>query len=433
MLATSCIGWLQYYLTPASVGKPRAASCVEALAELNSYVQVTALADPALTEAIVGRFHVVVMTNAPRSEQLKWNAFCRAHKPSPIAFLAADVRGVAGCAFSDFGLEHVVRDTNGENTRSAIVTDVTRDEKATVFTHDAKRHGFDEGDYVTFREVEGMTQLNDGVPRKVLSAKAFSFVIDCDTRSYGEYTGSGGIAEQTKVPVTVAHAPLSSMIYAPVPSGEGMMLTPDLGKFGRPEQLHLAFQGVEEWREAHGGALPGLRNAAHAAEVVAAAKGFLAKAKATAGDAAVPVEAVDEDVVASVALTAAAELPALCAFFGGIVAQEIVKYAGKFTPLKQYLYLDAFEVLPKDHATLPAAEFAPAGSRYDGLIAILGRSLQAAVTNQRLFVVGAGALGCEFLKNFALMGAGCGPSGRVTVTDMDRIEVRLRDIQTWLR
>lgn len=37
--------------------------------------------------------------------------------------------------------------------QSAIVTDVIREEKATVFTHDAKRHGFDDGDYVTFREV----------------------------------------------------------------------------------------------------------------------------------------------------------------------------------------------------------------------------------------------------------------------------------------
>jgi len=38
-------------------------------------------------------------------------------------------------------------------------------------------------------------------------------------------------------------------------------------------------------------------------------------------------------------------------------------------------------------------------------------------------MIGAGALGCEFLKGFALMGLGCGPSGKVTVTDDDNIEV----------
>ena len=40
-----------------------------------------------------------------------------------------------------------------------------------------------------------------------------------------------------------------------------------------------------------------------------------------------------------------------------------------------------------------------------------------------VFQVGAGAIGCEILKNFAMMGVGCGDGdGLVTVTDMDTIE-----------
>jgi len=38
-------------------------------------------------------------------------------------------------------------------------------------------------------------------------------------------------------------------------------------------------------------------------------------------------------------------------------------------------------------------------------------------------MVGAGALGCEFVKAFAMMGLGCGPDGLVQVTDNDNIEV----------
>ncbi|CAL1162502.1 unnamed protein product [Cladocopium goreaui] len=38
-------------------------------------------------------------------------------------------------------------------------------------------------------------------------------------------------------------------------------------------------------------------------------------------------------------------------------------------------------------------------------------------------MVGCGALGCEFLKNFALNGVCCGPNGLLTVTDADRIEL----------
>lgn len=38
-------------------------------------------------------------------------------------------------------------------------------------------------------------------------------------------------------------------------------------------------------------------------------------------------------------------------------------------------------------------------------------------------MVGAGALGCELIKAFALMGIGCGASGIVHCTDNDNIEV----------
>ena len=36
--------------------------------------------------------------------------------------------------------------------------------------------------------------------------------------------------------------------------------------------------------------------------------------------------------------------------------------------------------------------------------------------------MGAGAIGCEMLKNWSLMGIATGPRGLITVTDMDTIE-----------
>lgn len=40
----------------------------------------------------------------------------------------------------------------------------------------------------------------------------------------------------------------------------------------------------------------------------------------------------------------------------------------------------------------------------------------------QVFLVGAGALGCEFIKNFAMMGLGTGLLGQTTITDDDVIE-----------
>lgn len=45
------------------------------------------------------------------------------------------------------------------------------------------------------------------------------------------------------------------------------------------------------------------------------------------------------------------------------------------------------------------------------------------IDNVSMFLqVGAGAIGCEMLKNWSMMGLACGPGGKVTVTDMDIIE-----------
>ena len=43
----------------------------------------------------------------------------------------------------------------------------------------------------------------------------------------------------------------------------------------------------------------------------------------------------------------------------------------------------------------------------------MGWQLQQQLADLKVFLVGAGALGCEFLKNFALMGIGTGPKGQV--------------------
>ena len=69
------------------------------------------------------------------------------------------------------------------------------------------------------------------------------------------------------------------------------------------------------------------------------------------------------------------------------------------------------------------------GNRYDAQIAAFGSDFQKKLASQRWFVVGAGAIGCELLKNFSMMGLGChlhakddSTNGSVIVTDMDVIE-----------
>ena len=122
----------------------------------------------------------------------------------------------------------------------------------------------------------------------------------------------------------------------------------------------------------------------------------------------------------------AGDLSPMNAFIGGLVAQEVMKAcSGKFMPVRQLMYFDALECLPDqpDKLSLLTAESCkPMGNRYDGQVAVFGKEFQDKIKSNKNFVVGAGAIGCELLKNFALMGVGASQSGKLFVTDMDHIE-----------
>lgn len=117
-----------FFLTEKDVGHPRAGAVVHKLAELNGMVTVRMMRGP-LDEALVAQHNVVVFSNTSLPELLRWNEFCHSRS---IAFIAADVRGVTGSVFSDFGTKFTVRDVTGENPVTRIITHIANDEAGTV-------------------------------------------------------------------------------------------------------------------------------------------------------------------------------------------------------------------------------------------------------------------------------------------------------------
>uniref|UniRef100_A0AAY4C2J1 E1 ubiquitin-activating enzyme n=1 Tax=Denticeps clupeoides TaxID=299321 RepID=A0AAY4C2J1_9TELE len=133
------------------------------------------------------------------------------------------------------------------------------------------------------------------------------------------------------------------------------------------------------------------------------------------------LDEMDENMVRKLAMVARGDLAPVNAFIGGLAAQEVIKAcSGKFTPLHQWMYFHALECLPE--AAKVEEQLLAMRCRYDGQIAVFGSDFQEKLGKQRYFLVGAGAIGCELLKNFALIGLGAGEGGHITVTDMDSIE-----------
>jgi len=395
----------QFFLRESDVGQNRAEVTCPRLSELNPHVPVKANVE-ALTPEFIKTFSVVVLTNSPTEEQLMVDETCR---ENGAAFILAETRGLFGHIFCDFGPSFTCVDLDGEQPKSVMIASITNEKEGVVTCLDEHRHDLQDGDFITFSELKGMDKLNGCEPMEIKVPSPYTFTIG-DTSNMVPYV-SGGVATQVKMPKEIKFRSLAECL---VDLGEPVIS--DFAKFDRPGQLHVGFQALHRFEQAKG-KLPRPKSEEDAAEFLA----LCAQVLETQKEGTRPEE-LDKSVLTHLASQATGDLCPMQAVIGGICAQEVMKAcSGKFGPLKQDFYFDALECLPEEEKDVPAEKFQPRNSRYDGQIAVFGEDIQTLIEGQRWFVVGSGAIGCEMLKNYAMMGLGCG-SGEIIVTDGDSIE-----------
>ena len=264
----------------------------------------------------------VVFTDISLDKAYEFDDYCHSHQP-PISFIKAEVCGLFGSVFCDFGPEFTVLDVDGEDPHTGIIASISNDSPAMVSCVDDERLEFQDGDLVVFSEVQGMEKLNDGKPRKVKNARPFSFTIEEDTGSYGVYS-KGGIVTQVKEPKVLRFKSLRDAMKDP-----GDFLLSDFSKFERSPVIHLAFQALDNFRKEHG------RYPTAGCEQDA--QSFL-KFVADINEASIDSkqEKIDDKLLRHFASGSRAVLNPMAAMFGGIVGQEVVKAcSGKFHPLYQ--------------------------------------------------------------------------------------------------
>ena len=393
----------QFFLRPDDIGKPRAAVTVPRVAELNAYTPVSEHPSNNLIEDLseLGRYQVVVLTGTSLKDQITISEYCH---QNGIFIVIADIFGLFGSIFTDFGKDFAIADPTGENPVSGIITGIDSD--GLVSALDEARHGLEDGDFVTFTEVQGMEALNNAEPRKITVKGPYTFSIG-DVSNLGQYK-RGGLYQQVKMPKIINFQPLSEQLKNPE------LLMSDFAKFDRPQQLHLGFQALHKFASKNSGKLPRPYSDKDASEV-------FDYARALAGDGDDKID-LDEKLLRELSYQAQGDLAPMAAFFGGLAAQEVLKsVSGKFHPILQWLYFDSLESLPS--SVKRSEELCkPLGTRYDGQIAVFGREFQEKLANINEFLVGAGAIGCEMLKNWAMIGLATGSEGKISVADMDQIE-----------
>jgi ubiquitin-activating enzyme E1 len=139
----------QFYLSEETIGQNRAVVSCQQLSELNNYVPTKPYTGE-LTEDVIREFRVVVLTETSSEEQHRIAQLTRKHN---VALITADTCGLFAQVFCDFGDKFVVYDPSGGTPLSTMVASISKDADGVVTCLDENRHGFEDGDYVTFTEV----------------------------------------------------------------------------------------------------------------------------------------------------------------------------------------------------------------------------------------------------------------------------------------
>jgi ubiquitin-activating enzyme E1 len=369
-----------YYAKEKDIGKNKAEVVRDKLSSLNPYVDVKIDTDD-LSEEHFKNYKVIVICDQLPHSQLGNNRMARKYGTK---FILANTIGLFGSVFCDFGDSHVVIDNDGEQVINGVIMEVKDNTVTTV-----SKHGLFKGDTIEIK-IGQDTKIIDTI-EKVIDINTFTcsklnkkYDIDSSCESYN-FT-------QIKNKEEISFNTLEHEISSPDIT---MIISDD---FDRPQLLHDYHIALHMYINEHK-RLP-RRNVDDVNKLLSLMKIDSEK---------------NRNVIKKLCFTSRGKICPLDSVIGGITAQEIMKaITFKYIPIKQWFYIDFTNILPDDFME---SVYTETNNRYDAQTYIFGDDMHKKIKDSDIFVVGAGAIGCELMKNLSMMGI-----GKVTITDMDIIE-----------
>lgn len=458
-----------FFFSEEDVGKTRSEVLAQKATVLNRFVEIRALNggglgagiaadDPRLLSVLdshLSTIDVLLVVNHPIGSLKSLDQLAR---EKGVKLVACESRGVAGAIFVDGGDAFEVLDADGEETSTCVMTSISPD--GFISLHEEKRPECEPGSLVYFTGIASPAALNSVIPSPsqagsmnaaelkaathmryfevtevaspyVLKVKEVAKIIQNSASASpggrGLDVGTTAYMHTTKKKVTLHFQPLDQQLLQP----HFCTIFDNMEKFDAPASLHAIFRAVAE------ATVEDRKNATKEASTKAVkmpptttAPAFTAEKIASLVSAATELyPQLNANLAKEVLSVFHGDLHPMACFIGGMASQEALKLcSGKFTPIQQWLYYDVRELLtlrdlsppslPSSDSSSSSTPSSRSPSRYSGQVSVLGEAFQEYLQRQRVFIVGAGALGCELIKNVALMGF-----GGVSITDMDTVEM----------
>lgn len=370
-----------FYAGVEDVGKPRI-YVKDKLTGLNPYVSIYTSTD-LLGENLIKKHQIIIVCDRLPQSLTTINDICRQYRTK---FIIANTIGLMGSIFCDFGEGFITNDINGETPSTGILL---QHKNGVFFTNEEQKepHKLYVGDKIIIKT--GDEQYTDEVT-KVIDAYKFKTQKEIADQLFVNATFT-----QLKNSVTINFKNLSESLVNPEFSN---VYTED---FNRQSLLHNFMFSFTMFVSKYG-SYPRPWNDEDAKEILLSVK---------------CVNESQTDCIKKLCYCSSGKTVVMDSMVGSIVAQEVVKACSKkYTPINQWLFVERTDILSDekigedDFVDIPE-------NRYFGQTLIFGKSFQKKIEDSSIFIVGAGAIGCEHMKNAAMMGI-----KNITITDMDRIE-----------
>lgn len=432
-----------FYLDEADIGiKRKDESVIKKLQLLNENVIVNYIDKNSIEEIIEiipNNFDIFVITEAlPRNLSIKIDKICRENK---IYFIYSAIFGLTGFLFNDFGEEHLITEESIKDLNKFVIKNIEKNgNNGIVDVILPGKNGYIHDEmFVKFRDIKGMVELNYENEKKFRRIKKshddnHSFYIG-DISNYTDYI-EGGIVEEVNIPITMYHKSLEQRLEEPIDidikkKKEAIRFNKinrcmnfncdNISKKSETQLIFLSIKSLFEFFEENN-RLPKLNSEEDSKIIIKKTKILYDKIKQNKNKIYNDLKEFDENVPKYISFLATTKIPCMTSFLGGIIAQEIIKATGIYIPINQWLIIDFLEFLPSENLRTNSKNILI--NRYTDQIAIFGEKIINELQNTKILLAGAGAVGCEMLKNLALLGIGDNKrEPHITVVDFDKVEL----------
>jgi len=462
----------------------------------NSAIVMTYKGELANDFSILNDYNIVVITeiiNLEIAETL--NQYCRNKK---IGFVYTAEFGLSSFLFSDFGEDFIVEDLTGLECEKYYIKSITNGCPGIVEIDPIEeiKNGkkvkkylkLGTGDFVTFKDITGMTELNDTPPRAIRVISPTKFTIE-DTSKFQEFTGVG-IVEEVKVPRPSIFKPLSeaiNVIYyedvieeylnedvGSIASKISTDMTDEilLGNIGNNnkkslisnqinneekndipwikmfyssyqnesmnnlanEKMHLAMITLHEFFNIHQ-YLPNYNDKKEIDECIEISLKVLSKSKDEGSRWAINLQKIDKIFLEKIFKFSKYYYTPFTCFLGGVISEEIIKYIGLYKPTSQWMYFNFLELIEDDIMNENISEIKENDKeklQKEKLnIMYFSKNIMNELKNINILIIGLNDVGYEILRIFIMLNL-LEQKGNINILDDNKAEVdeKLKELKS---